>query len=230
MNSLKSTASSIAICLTLLGPASFGLLASARAAEPAKRPNILYIMTDDHAAHAMSCYGSKVNKTPNLDRIAEQGVRFKLLRNNSICTPARACILPQVQPITACRVQPRRRWGRPSQILQEGLLHPGRSAPAHPTAFDHGICPQRLQGPQLRPNPPPPSEAATDVHTDLASSFPEPPKTTLPAHVHHKPHRPDDERHRRFETARSRREPAPITPPHDASRKRERVSTPAAAT
>jgi len=76
VNSLKSTASSIAICLTLLGPASFGLLASARAAEPAKRPNILYIMTDDHAAHAMSCYGSKVNKTPNLDRIAEQGVRF----------------------------------------------------------------------------------------------------------------------------------------------------------
>ena len=37
------------------------------------RPNILFIMTDDHAAHAMSCYGSRINQTPNLDRIAQGG-------------------------------------------------------------------------------------------------------------------------------------------------------------
>jgi Sulfatase len=36
----------------------------------ATRPNIVFIMTDDHAAHAISAYGSKVNKTPNLDRLA----------------------------------------------------------------------------------------------------------------------------------------------------------------
>src|SRR5439155_10931090 len=41
----------------------------AQAAE-SKPPNILYIMADDHAAHALSCYGSKINQTPNLDRIA----------------------------------------------------------------------------------------------------------------------------------------------------------------
>ena len=40
------------------------------------RPNILFIMTDDHAAHAMSCYGSRINRTPNLDRIAQGGMRF----------------------------------------------------------------------------------------------------------------------------------------------------------
>lgn len=39
-----------------------------------KRPNIIFIMTDDHASHAMSCYGSKINKTPNLDRIAAEGM------------------------------------------------------------------------------------------------------------------------------------------------------------
>ena len=44
--------------------------------KPDKRPNILYIMADDHAAHAISAYGSKVNKTPNIDRLAKDGMRF----------------------------------------------------------------------------------------------------------------------------------------------------------
>jgi arylsulfatase A-like enzyme len=58
------------------------------------RPNILYIMSDDHAAHAISAYGSKVNQTPNLDRIAREGMRFDdCFCVNSICTPSRATIL-----------------------------------------------------------------------------------------------------------------------------------------
>jgi arylsulfatase A-like enzyme len=58
------------------------------------RPNILYIMSDDHAAHAISAYGSRINQTPNLDRIAKQGMRFdRVFAVNSICTPSRACIL-----------------------------------------------------------------------------------------------------------------------------------------
>ncbi|MDB5297961.1 MAG: arylsulfatase family protein, partial [Phycisphaerales bacterium] len=58
------------------------------------RPNILFIMTDDHAAHAISAYGSKVNATPNMDRIAAEGVRFdRFFVTNSICTPSRATIL-----------------------------------------------------------------------------------------------------------------------------------------
>jgi len=40
------------------------------------RPNILYIMADDHAAHAISACGSKINKTPNIDGIARAGMRF----------------------------------------------------------------------------------------------------------------------------------------------------------
>jgi arylsulfatase A-like enzyme len=51
-------------------------------------------MSDDHAAHAMSCYGSRINKTPNLDRIAADGMLFSnCFCTNSICTPSRATIL-----------------------------------------------------------------------------------------------------------------------------------------
>ena len=58
------------------------------------RPNILYIMSDDHAAQAISAYGSKINKTPNIDRIASGGMRFtNCFVTNSICTPSRAAIL-----------------------------------------------------------------------------------------------------------------------------------------
>ena len=57
-------------------------------------PNILFIFTDDHAAHAIGAYGSKINQTPNIDRIANEGMRFNhCLVTNSICGPSRACIL-----------------------------------------------------------------------------------------------------------------------------------------
>lgn len=60
----------------------------------AKRPNILFIMSDDHAYQALSCYGSNRNQTPNLDRIAAEGMRFdRCFVTNSICGPSRAVIL-----------------------------------------------------------------------------------------------------------------------------------------
>jgi arylsulfatase A-like enzyme len=60
----------------------------------AKRPNILFIMSDDHAAHAISAYGSRINQTPNLDRIGIEGMRLDAcLCTNSICAPSRASIL-----------------------------------------------------------------------------------------------------------------------------------------
>ena len=61
---------------------------------PSSRPNILFIMTDDHAAHAISAYGSKINKTPHLDKLAGEGIRLdRCFVTNSICTPSRAAIL-----------------------------------------------------------------------------------------------------------------------------------------
>ncbi|HUW18837.1 MAG TPA: sulfatase/phosphatase domain-containing protein [Sedimentisphaerales bacterium] len=59
-----------------------------------ERPNIIFIMADDHASHALSCYGSRINKTPNLDRLAKEGMRFdNCFCTNSICAPSRAVIL-----------------------------------------------------------------------------------------------------------------------------------------
>ena len=63
-------------------------------AAPASRPNILFIFSDDHAQHAISAYGSKVNQTPHLDRLAKGGMRFNhAFVTNSICTPSRAVVL-----------------------------------------------------------------------------------------------------------------------------------------
>lgn len=59
-----------------------------------KQPNILFIFTDDHAVQSISAYGSKINKTPNIDRIADEGVTFdRCYCCNSICAPSRAAIL-----------------------------------------------------------------------------------------------------------------------------------------
>ena len=76
-----------------LGAALGCLLLPARA-DSGARPNILFIMSDDHAAHAISAYGSRVNQTPNIDRLAAAGMRFEhCFCVNSICSPSRATIL-----------------------------------------------------------------------------------------------------------------------------------------
>jgi len=59
-----------------------------------ERPNIVFIMTDDHARQAISAYGSYRNETPNLDRLASEGMLFEnAYVTNSICAPSRAVIL-----------------------------------------------------------------------------------------------------------------------------------------
>jgi arylsulfatase A-like enzyme len=71
------------------------LLAASRL--EASRPNILFIMSDDHAAHAIGAYGGRLaalNPTPTIDRLAREGMRFEnVFCTNSICTPSRATIL-----------------------------------------------------------------------------------------------------------------------------------------
>jgi len=59
-----------------------------------KRPNIVFIMSDDHAYQAISAYSNKLIETPNIDRIAKQGMLFTNASvTNSICAPSRAVIL-----------------------------------------------------------------------------------------------------------------------------------------
>lgn len=59
-----------------------------------QRPNIIFIMSDDHAAKAISCYDGSINNTPNIDRIAQNGVRFSnCFCTNAVSGPSRATIL-----------------------------------------------------------------------------------------------------------------------------------------
>ena len=73
------------------------LLALALPAFSAEHPNILFIFTDDHALEAISAYGGRFEKiapTPNIDRLAAEGMIFKnSFCGNSICGPSRASIL-----------------------------------------------------------------------------------------------------------------------------------------
>ena len=61
---------------------------------PNKKPNILFIMSDDHAYQAISAYSNHLTETPNIDRIAKEGMLFtNACVTNSICAPSRAVIL-----------------------------------------------------------------------------------------------------------------------------------------
>ena len=92
MNHLKQS-----VLYTLTGAAALTSLASCNAskkAEVQKKLNIVYIMSDDHTAQMMSCYDKRYMSTPNLDRIAKDGVRFtNSFVANSLSGPSRACVL-----------------------------------------------------------------------------------------------------------------------------------------
>ena len=73
-----------------------------QASQENKRPNIIFIMSDDHTTQAVGVYGSilaKLNPTPTIDNLAKNGMRFdRVYCNNSICTPSRASILTGQYP------------------------------------------------------------------------------------------------------------------------------------
>jgi len=157
----------------------------ASAAGTDKRPNILFIMSDDHGYQAMSCYGSKVNRTPNLDRIARDGMRFdRCFVTNSICGPCRAVILTGKYSHLNGFVRNGNRFDGSQQtapkLLQKvgyqtaviGKWHLGST----PTGFDYYHV-LRGQGPYYNP----PMESSdgpkkhigytTDIITDLALNW-----------------------------------------------------------
>ena len=111
------------------------------------RPNILFIFSDDHAQHAISAYGSKVNKTPHLDRLAAGGARFtNSFVTNSICTPSRATLLTgQYSHLNGVPVFNRFDGERDNvaKRLRAGGYHTGMIGKWHlgsdPTGFDRWI-------------------------------------------------------------------------------------------
>ena len=171
------------------------------------RPNIVFIMTDDHAAHAISAYGSRVNSTPSLDRLAREGA---LLRNvfatNSICTPSRAAILTgQYSHVNGVTMFNRFDSSRATvaRRLQAGGYYTGMIGKWHlgsdPVGFDRWeILPG--QGAYVNPvlytatgEKTYSGRYATDVITDLAIDFMKSRPRNKPFFLmlHHKaPHRP----------------------------------------
>jgi arylsulfatase A-like enzyme len=76
---------------------SFVMRTSSFAAEP--RPNVLFILTDNQGAWSLGCHGNKDIYTPNLDRLAGEGVRFEnAFANNPVCSPTRATWLTGLTP------------------------------------------------------------------------------------------------------------------------------------
>ncbi len=183
-----------------------------------QKPNILFIMTDDHAAHAMSCYGSKINKTPNLDRIAEDGMRFdNCYVTNSICTPSRAAILTgthnHVNRVTTLSSKLDNRLPNLAKHLKTGgyqtciigKWHLGIEEASVPSGFDHW-CVLPGQGDYHNPKMLEMGEMkkfngyATDIITDKSMDWLENRDKDKPFFLmcHHKaPHRPwePDEKH-----------------------------------
>ena len=112
-------------------------------------PNLIFIMSDDHAAHAISAYGSRINQTPNLDRIAANGVRMDAaFCTNSICAPSRAAILTgtynHINGVTTLDTPlDNTLWTFPAELRAHGWQtaifgkwHLGHGAHADPSGFD----------------------------------------------------------------------------------------------
>jgi arylsulfatase A-like enzyme len=185
---------------------------------PDPRPNILFIMSDDHAAHAISVYGSVVNQTPNIDRIATEGARFdNVFCGNAICAPSRATILTGTHShvngvltladrFDGAQVTfPKLLQAAGYQTAIFGKWHLGHGGEADPTGFDEWtILPDQglyhdpfffVQGEERRFE-----GYATDLITDFSLDWldrrdPERPFMLM---THHKaPHRPwePDEKH-----------------------------------
>ncbi|MFT3797424.1 sulfatase [Microbacterium sp.] len=154
-----------------------------------RRPNILLVLTDDHAAHSIGAYGAVVNETPRIDELADAGVRMdRCYVTNSLCSPSRASILTGTYshvngvttlftPIDASQptfISQLKAAGYRTAIV--GKWHMGEGPEANPQGFDYWdvlinqgeyFDPRFLSPDGIRHEP----GYATDVITDLALNW-----------------------------------------------------------
>ena len=114
-----------------LSAAAAGPFIHTTCAADAKRPNFLFLLTDDQSYHTMSCTGSTFMKTPNMDRIAREGALFTNgFVAMSLCAPSRACFLTGLYPHTNGIFQNNIRFNQQLQTLPR-LLHDAGYKTAH---------------------------------------------------------------------------------------------------
>src|SRR5687767_5605518 len=219
---MKSLAAGLFVAVTLLATSV------PTQTQRAGRPNIIYIMTDDHAAHAIGAYGSRVNKTPHLDRLAREGALLtSVFATNSICTPSRAAILTgQYSHINGVTMFNRFDSSRMTvaRLLQQGGYYTGMVGKWHlgsaPVGFDRW---EILPGQGVYRDPlfytatgekTYAGQYATDVITDLALEFVanRPRDKPFFLMMHHKaPHRPWEPSDSHAAHFAAQRIPEPIT-------------------
>lgn len=194
-----------------------------------KRPNILFIMSDDHAYQAISAYGGVLNNTPNIDRLANEGMLFTNASvSNSICAPSRATILTgkhthingkidNLMPFDTTQVTfPQIFQKNGYQTAMFGKLHFGNNPKG---ADEYMILPG--QGYYLNPDFSTPRGDTTvvgyvtDVITDLSLNWLEndrdEEKPFMMMYMHKAPHRPWWPKPEKFEEFTKKNFPEPAT-------------------
>lgn len=200
-------------------------------------PNLLFVLVDDHAPHAISAYGSKVNSTPWIDRIANEGALMgSTYCTNSICSPSRATILTgtysHINGVPGIFAELDYRVPTFIDALHDsgyatalfGKWHLGESESAQPRGFDKWLV-FPGQGEYTNPLMIGPQGTrqvrgyATDIVTDLSLEWLEHREKDRPFAllVHHKaPHRPwiPDEKHKDLYPVGTIPEPQTFTDQH----------------
>jgi arylsulfatase A-like enzyme len=219
---MKSLATALSLVISVL------VTSVPAQSQRSSRPNIIFIMTDDHAAHAISAYGSRVNQTPNMDRLAREGALLtRVFATNSICTPSRAAILTgQYSHLNGVTMFNRFDSSRMTvaRLLQAGGYHTGMVGKWHlgsdPAGFDRW---EILPGQGAYRNPVMytatdektyTGQYATEVITDRAIDFLQSRPRDKPFFLmmHHKaPHRPWEPSEGQAEQFAKKRIPEPVT-------------------